>query len=130
MAIQIKIDSEAMNMLYRYCYRSPAEVPVVMQRILREWCKMGAKKWYKDRNSIPKMPDIPESRMTAVGINTDIGKLFKNTVKAINQKHCPDGGEVVNEEKLASLLLASFIKVYNVKHLARNDVGLKWGNPG
>jgi len=123
MVIQIEIDSEALEPLYKYCRKTPAEVPLVMQRILRDWVKMTARRWYKDKILIPRMPEIPESRMTSVGINTDIGNLYKNTIKIMNAKF---GAELIHEGKLASLLLASFVKVYNLKEVAKTS-RLKWG---
>lgn len=124
--IQIKVDSEAVDLLYKYCNKSPAEVPLVMTRLLREWVKMGAKKWYRNPELIPNMPPIPESRMTTVGVSSIWGRSFKNTIKEMNKK---DGIDI-HEDKLASILLAAYIKVYNIKGKGSWYKARKWGNPG
>jgi len=127
MAIQIKVDSEALNDLYKYCMRSPAEVPPVMARLLREWVKTTARKWYKNPSLIPRMPGIPGSRMTSVGIETNVGNLFRNTIKLMNAKLDPDK-ETIMEEKLASMLLVAYIRTYKIRE--KGNSGVKWGSPG
>ena len=126
MSVQIKVDAEAVDLLYKYCKKSPAEIPPVLTRLLREWVKKTAYKWYQDPSLIPKMPDIPESRMTSVGINHEWGKTFKNTIKKMNLK---EGIDIV-EEKLASILLVAYIKTYKVEEKGKWYRSKNWGSPG
>lgn len=126
MSVEIKVDSEAVNSLYKYCMKSPAEIPPVLTRILRKWCKKTAGKWYRNPSLIPKMPNIPESRMTGVGINVMWGKEFRETIKKMNQK---EGIDII-PEKLASMLLVEYIKTYKVEEKGKWYRSRNWGNPG
>jgi hypothetical protein len=116
--IEIKVDSEALNDLYQYCRKSPAQTPLVMARLVREWYKQTARKWAENPSSIPRMPDIPEKRMTSIGINSAVGRAFKETVERLNRRIDPDI-DTIAEEKLASMLLVAYIITFKARQKAK-----------
>ncbi len=132
MVIQIKVDSEAVDLLYKYCRKTPVEMIPLVTRLVREWCKLAAPKWYNDYKRIPAMPPIPESRQTSVGIPVEWGNKYKDDIKRINDKWEKEGKTFnrIQMDELTSILLVAYIKRYKVKEKAEWYRARNWGNPG
>ena len=88
--IELPIHEQSIQLLEKYCSKRPAETPLIIERIAREW--------YARPHAI-MLHKVRGRRLTKVGVNAEIARTFTRTAQIYNM----DRGE------LLSHLTAKFI---------------------
>ena len=109
----IRIHEEVFDLLDKYCNVKvrPAELPLVMDRIIRPWVTKGAAAWARQPNLIPKLEPIPEGKLTTVPMNTDHALWFRQALGKLEKKF----DITLNPDEVATFLTRMFCKTYEIK---------------
>ena len=108
----IRIRNKEFDLLDKYCNIKvrPAQLPLVMSRIVRPWVTRGAAAWARDPKLIPKFEKIPEKELTTVEISEDHARWFKNTCSRMETKF----DIRINPDEVATFLVGIFCKAYDL----------------
>ena len=119
----LRIHQDDFDLLDKYCNVKirPAELALVMDRIIRPWTTQAAPAWARNPRLIPQLPKVPECKRATVPCNTDHAKFFRNTVEKLNMKF----GIQLDPDEVASWLTRMFCKTYEIaeKNKYRPDLG-------
>ena len=114
--MEIEVDQEAVHVVGKYCRKTPAEVPIIFERIAKEWYMRAANDWFRDKSLIPKERKIPEKRITKVGISKRTAMNYKIVLKKLG----------LNEAFLTSWLAWMFINAFKLKQKGEASHIKKW----
>ena len=125
---EIEVHEDIIQFFSRYTQTRPVKIPVLMDRILREWYIQVTKFWKKAPYLIPKYHDkpldkidlaydlekktfplqrVPENKVSRVGINSDIARDFKAYANEFKINPCD----------LATWLCRGFIVAFELRRM-------------
>ena len=125
MGEEIGFHEDVIHFFNRYLQTRPAELPVILGRIIREFYCTGIKEWIENPKLIPKYSKdkgdkinikqdgripyqrIPESRKQKIMLNTEIAKTYRNFCDRIG----------LNPDDNATYQCRLFIKMFQLKRM-------------
>lgn len=116
MSNEVDIDEQCVRTLERYSLKGVAEIPLMIDRIVREWYSQATLAWLKRPALIPALPKVPEGRIVKVKISRDHAKEYKATIAGLNAKL----GTHIQEADLTTYLASMFIMAFKIKQKADN----------